>query len=117
VAKERGLQGRLKHFTGTPDLSSLDVTFAGRGGAVSGLQRRRFIVPGGSVITFQVAGACGGQGRPGEGRPRHRADFLCLLLLGSIPPGLASLALVWVGNRKPSPLVNIIRTDILDFSS
>jgi len=46
--------------------------FRGRGGAVSGSVRRRFIFPGGrSGGAFQVAGVPGGRGRPGEGR-RHR---------------------------------------------
>ena len=37
--------GRFKHFTGYPVLSPWGGPFAGRGGAVSGPQRRRFIFP------------------------------------------------------------------------
>jgi len=51
---------------------SLDSPFRGRGKALSGLQRRRFLFPGrGSGGAFQVAGAPDGQGQPGEGRWHH----------------------------------------------
>ena len=40
----------------------LGVPFRGRGGAVSGPQRRRFIVPRGVCDTFQRAGGPGGRG-------------------------------------------------------
>jgi len=59
-----------------PTPLTLGAPFHGRGGAVSGPQRRRFIVPGGrSGGASQVAGALCGKVRPGEGR-RHPCRFL-----------------------------------------
>ena len=58
--------------------------FAGRGGAVSGPQRRRFILPGGrSWGAFRGAGAPGGAGWPGEGRRHPEPISFRLLLLVS----------------------------------
>jgi hypothetical protein len=63
-----GFLGRFKQFTGTPDpFFSLGAPFAGRGGAVSGPQRRRFIFPGGQGARFWLPVSPAGEVSQGKG--------------------------------------------------